>query len=129
MDDNRAFRRRSLAEQTAGLPLLDLPAPSVPTATSEDAADARSLSKRQRDYALVLKALLRVHPVPVSRDWLHAATQIPVATLCAILSDGELRGLYIVRESGACNSSAKANLKVDGYRLNPSGLARARALP
>jgi len=124
-----AFKRPpSAAEQVAGLPLLDLPAPSVPTATSEDAADQRSLSKRQRDYAAVLKAMLRVHPTPVSRNWLHGATRIPEATLCAILSDRELRGLYIVRESGACNSSAKAGLRVDGYRLNDKGLERARAL-
>ncbi len=106
-------------------PDVRVPAPSAPGSdSSTDAAESRSLPKRQADHAKVLRALASVYPHPVSRDWLHSATSIPVSTLCAILGDGELRGLYIEMLPRRCTSSAKPTLHVDGYRLNEAGLAK-----
>lgn len=107
-----------------------LPAPAAPGSdTSAGAALARSLSKRQRDQRDVMATIAAEHPTPISRDRIHAVTGIPVATLCAILSDRELRGLYLEKVDGACRSTAKPSLHVDGYRLNAVGLARVRGKP
>jgi hypothetical protein len=153
MDEHRAFRRPppsadqldgtmfdlSLPSELmqpgsaseANLRAIDVrvPAPFAPgSATSEDAADERSLPKRQQDHRKVMRALAARHPRPVSRDEIHEATAIPIATLCAILSDRELRGLYLEAVNGACRSRAKPTLKVDGYRLNDAGLKKFRSI-
>jgi hypothetical protein len=97
-------------------------APSAPgSETSKVAAlDVSSPFRRAswRKLMLVLGSVTE----PLSMHELSVRCDIPINVVCPRLS--ELQPLWVERHDAACESHAKQNLRVNGYRLTPAGRAR-----
>lgn len=104
-------------------PDIQAPAPSVPSATSEAAADAIQKSPFRRASLRRIMLFLAELPAGETRSMaeIGAAVGIPVHVMCARLRD--LEG-WVYRVDADRVSSAKPSLRVNGYRLNPAGRAR-----
>lgn len=104
-------------------PDVRTPAPSVPSSTSETAADAILKSPFRR--VSLRKILLFLANVPAgetrSMAEIGQVADIPVHVMCARLDD--LVG-YVEKVEGDRASSAKPSLRVNGYRLTALGRAR-----
>lgn len=106
-------------------PDIQAPAPSVPSATSEAAADAIRHSPFRRTSLRRIMLFLFDVPASETRSMaeIGAAVDIPVHVMCARLKDVD----YLVEcVPGDRASSAKPSLRVNGYRLNPAGRERTR---
>jgi hypothetical protein len=106
-------------------PDIQAPAPSVPSPTSEAAADAIQKSPFRR--ASLRRIMLHLAELPEgetrSMAEIGATVGIPVHVMCARLRDLET---WVESVPGDRASSAKPSLRVNGYRLTALGRARVR---
>jgi hypothetical protein len=116
------------------LPLFDVApdirtaAPSVPTRSSEAAADMITNSPLRRASWRKILLYLASQDRPVSREELSEAIGVPQHSLCARIA--ELRPTWVECAPQTCR--AKSGIMVDGYALTPSGrerVARAQTEP
>lgn len=95
------------------VPRIETPAPVAPgSATSQAAADAIDGPFRRASYRKILTVLVAASR-PLSREAIAELTGIKESSLCARLSDRELRPTWVQCVPGACISSA--GVSVDGY--------------
>lgn len=101
---------------------IAFPAPSVPSGSSEDAADQLSQHVRNSQARSILLTLSHLPAGrTLSRYEIHRRTGIAVTTLCArVKSDLQDIGLVEAVER-ARPSHAKKGLLVTGYRISDAG--------